>query len=275
MKPATVPLMLLAAIAVTLALILGLTQGASGSVTPDVGVRTYNQPMCGPNKFVRVKLLASEFAVHDSAGTCVKSEKNHLDFQVSAVTSQIGWQYPNISSGYELGESSCASARDTCYRYPVEQRDDGMPVASVKAWLAPGRYNLSFDTWFSPSSKRLSYADRAGDTEVMIWLAHPGINESYAYDWHVIIDGQSWGVMTWETGEGSGHPWRYVAYVAPRTALGRLTAANLWLNPFWRNAEAHGYLSPSEWLTAIDLGFELVSGGQGDNISRYTLAGVQ
>lgn len=274
MKRDSLPLLILLAVAAVLALILGLTQPAGSSVTPDVGVRTYNQPMCGGNMWVPVKLPASEYEVHDSAGTCVKPERHRLDFQITSVRRQLGWQYPNISSGYELGESSCPSARDTCYRYPVQQRDDGMPVAAVRAWLAPGQYNLAFDTWFSPSSRRLSYADRAGDTEVMIWLAHPGINESYAYDWHVIIDGAEWGVMTWETGTASGHPWRYVAYVAPRTALGQLSA-RLWLNPFWRDAEQHGYLSSREWLTAVDLGFELVSGGQGDNIHGYTLAGVR
>jgi hypothetical protein len=244
---------------------------ATVGAVPAIGVRTYNQLMCGSNEWVPVKLATSEYAIHDSAGTCVDAEKNNLDFAVTKITKQIAWQYPNIGSGYELGESSCASTRDTCYKYPVQVRNDGTPVASVKAWLAPGKYNLSFDAWFSRSSSDVSYQDRTGDTEVMIWLASPGINDSSHYEWHATIDGIRFGVMTWEAGQGSGHPWRYVAYVAPRTALGSLSVSGLWLNPIFRNVEAHGYLSSSEWLTAIDLGFELVSKGQGDNIHYYSL----
>jgi hypothetical protein len=42
----------------------------------------------------------------------------------------------------------------------------------------------------------------------------------------------------------------------------------------FREAENHGELSPSYWLTGIDAGFELVSGGLHDNIHYYSLTGV-
>jgi glycosyl hydrolase family 12 len=245
---------------------------ARAGVAPSTGVKIYNAPMCGPNQFVRVKLPASEFTIHDSAASCVKAMRHRLDFQVTSASTDH-WQYPNISSGYELGESSCASRRDTCYRYPVQARNDGAPVASVKAWLAPGVYNLSFDIWFTPVKSHLDYSQRAGGTEVMVWLADPGIGQDPRISWHATIDGVRWGVMTWETGGPAAH--RYLAYIAPRTALGQLSVSKLWLNPVFRNAEAHGYLRSSEWLTAIDLGFELYSGGVHDNIHAYTLAGVR
>lgn len=272
MKRRNLPLLILGAIVVVLALILGLTQPAGSAVKPSVGVRTYNQAMCGANRFVRVKLAASEFEIHDSAQTCVKAMEHRLDFQVISASTDH-WQYPNIGSGYELGASSCASARDTCYRYPVQVRNDGMPVASVKAWLAPGVYNLSFDIWLTPVKSHLAYSQRAGDTEVMVWLADPGIGQDPRISWHADIDGVRWGVMTWETGGPTAH--RYVAYIAPRTALGQLSVSGLWLNPIFRDVERHGYLYSAEWLTAIDLGFELYSGGLHNNVHGYTLGGVR
>ena len=44
---------------------------------------------------------------------------------------------------------------------------------------------------------------------------------------------------------------------------------------FFREAENHHELSASYWLTAIDAGFELVSGGLHSNIHYYSLTGVR
>jgi hypothetical protein len=272
----TITLALIAAVVIAaLTALLLMTGNVGASVRPAKGYPTYNASLCGPNAWVRVKLPDSEYTVHDSATACITSEEHHLDFRVTSVSARVPWQYPNISSGYETGESSCATPADTCYQYPVQQRDDGMPVASVGAWLPAGfTGNLSFDTWFSPSADRTSYADRSGDTEVMIWLDHPGEHDAAAYDWSVTIDGVRWGVMSWIAGYGSAHAWRYVAYLAPRTSTGQVNVSDLWLNPFWRNVEQHGYLTPDDYLTAIDLGAEITGGGPGFNIHRYDLSGV-
>jgi hypothetical protein len=246
---------------------------AGAVVRPDSGGQTYNAPMCGNNAFVRVKLPTSEFTIHDSAGTCINAMRRRLDFAVTSIPDQISWQYPNIASGYELGESSCASEDDTCFGYPVQERFDGHPEASVKAWLARGTYNFSFDTWFAPRKTQLSYQDRRGDTEVMVWLAAPGINDASHFVWYTRIDGIAFGVMTWET--GGDQPHRYVAYVARYSHLGSYNRSRVWLNPFFQDTINHGYLSPNAWLTSIDLGFELVRGGVGDNIHYYALQNVR
>ncbi|HEY5397847.1 MAG TPA: hypothetical protein VIL16_20865 [Trebonia sp.] len=238
------------------------------------GVAVYNGRLCGQSEWVRIKLPASEYTVHTAAGVCVNTPaQGRLGYTVDT-NDGPHWTYPNISSGYEQGGSSCASARDACYRYPVQEKDDGTPVASVRAWLARGVYNLAFDVWFSPTSAvgTLNYQHRKGDTEVMVWLAHPGIR--YACGYHVTIDHVSWCVQYGEAGGGSGQPWQRITYVAPRTALGSLSVSNLWLNPLFRDAIKHRMLTPAKWLYAIDLGFELYSGGAGSNIHYYSLSGV-
>lgn len=265
-----------AGFAVTLTVMTAVTLGFLTGGTPPratAGVEIYNKPFCGANEWVRVKLPQSEFTIHDSAGTCISAERSHLYFTVDKITRNIAWQYPNIASGYEVG-NSCASVKDTCFKYPVEQRDDGTPVADVAAWIASGTQDLAFDIWFTPDASHTAYDQKTGDTEIMVWLAHPGINDRSHYIRYADIDGQRWGVMSW-TAENQGQKWTYVAFLAPRDTGGRYERDDVWLNPFFRNAEEYGELRSDEYLISVDLGFEIVSGGTHDNIHQYSLTGVK
>jgi hypothetical protein len=267
----------LGALSLAVAAILAAILPAQAATSPERGVTNrFNQPMCNYNGYERVQTAATEYAVSDSAGTCVQSEKYHTDFSVERVTEHIGWQYPNISSGYvQEGEPTCADPlRDACFAYPVQVDQDGTPVDSFGSWLAPGSYNEAFDIWFSPAENRHSAGQRAGDTELMIWTAYPGIDDSSHFIAYATIDRMRFGIMSWIANHGDS--WRYVAYLwlnAPSVGGGRkLNISDLWLNPFFRNAESHGWLSPREWLWAIDLGFELRWGGTRDNIHDDSLS---
>jgi hypothetical protein len=254
--------------------LLGLASFAQAHASD---VNQYNAPMCGSNDWERIKTPATEFAVSDSAATCVDSEKYEPDFAVSSVIRNQQWQYPNLASGYvPTGESTCASSKDTCFRYPVEAENDGAPEASVGTWISGGyQGNEAFDIWFSPNASRHSAATRAGDTELMIWTAYPGINDTSKFVAYATIDGKRFGIMSWVTGGGT---WRYVAYLwlnAPNGSQGRqVNVSGLWLNPFFRNAESHGWLKPTEWLWAIDFGFEMNRNGKDNNVHAYSLTGV-
>jgi hypothetical protein len=86
--------------------------------------------------------------------------------------------------------------------------------------------------------------------------------------------------MSWDANHDGA--WRYVAYVAvsgPGTRLHRhggtgVTFSGIWLNQFFRDCERHGWLRKTEWLWAIDLGFELNRGGNGNNVHGYVLRHV-
>lgn len=263
------------AVLVGVLLLLGLAVPFAHAAEPTVGVTDrYNAAMCGNNDWERIKTPVTEFVVSDSAGTCVSAGRYDAGFAVTRVTKKIVSQYPNIASGYvPEGEPTCASSADTCFDFPVQQKNDGMPLASFDSWIS-GAYegNEAFDIWFSPTESRHSYATNAGDTELMIWTAWPGLS-GFRGDLsdYTTIDGMRFGIMSWE----SGGPHRFVAYLwlnAPTTAPGhKLDISGLWLNPFFRNAESHGWLSPSDWLWSIDLGFEMKSGGVLNNIHDYSL----
>lgn len=236
---------------------------------PSDGVPIYNARVCGTD-WVDIHIPnASYYNVYnDDFGreTCVVAELHHLDFRISSAGNSYGFDaYPNISSGWEDNKYTCTGHTGQCYTYPVQADHDGDPVTSIAGWLAPGSYDFSYDVWFNKTD---SHPLQDNGTELMIWLAHPGVPE--AVDRSVTIDGVKWDVTTWITNHPGEPHWRLVIYYAvyPRSS------ASLHLNNFFTDAERHGELGSSDWLTAIDAGFELVHGGVGDNIHQYSLTGL-
>lgn len=240
-----------------------------GPITPDSGVRQYNVNVCGKNW---VKIRTNSYfnfynAPEGQAYTCLKIMRLKLDFQITKISYRGAWGYPNISSGWESGTYSCSWVKGTCFQYPVEEEHDGMPKTSVTTALWPGAYNASYDIWFN---KTKAHPLQDNGTEVMIWIAHPGLYP--AVDRYVTIEGIRFGVMEWTARNWRlGVNWHYVAYIAvhQRRSIG------LWLNPFFRDAIRNGELSPHWWLTGIDFGFELVHGGLHTDVLNYSLTGVK
>lgn len=242
----------------------------AGAETPAAGVGNYNTNVCGTN-WVDVHIPNNSYynfynAPEGQATTCMTVMRYHLDFQITHATIHRGWGFPNISSGWAWGRYTCTGHSGACFKYPVQQRYDGTPRTSVATWLAPGRYNAAYDIWFNRTD---GHPGQDNGTEVMIWLAHPGISV-WSVSRYVTIDGIRWAVMTW-TAHHNGAYWHYVAYVAVHQ---RSSVYGLWLNPFFREAIAHGELRNTWWLTAIDFGFELVAGGVHDNVHYYKLTGL-
>jgi Glycosyl hydrolase family 12 len=269
-----------AGIAAALCLLGLIAIPAGASVRPEVGViGQWNKPMCGSNDWERIKLPDTELAVIDSAGTCVSSERYHGSFAVPNVLFNTAWQFPGLIAGYvPTGEPTCASSQDTCYTFPVQQKHDGAPLVSFGSWIAGGyQGNESLDIWFSPVKSQHSIAARAGDTELMVWTAWPGVNARSRLGDDVTIDGKRFGIMTWEA-DHNGQQWRYVAYLwlnAPNGSKGRqVNVSGLSLNPFFLNAESHGWLSGDSWLWSIATGFEMNANGRTNNIHNFSLEGL-
>jgi hypothetical protein len=260
----------------TLALLAATAAAAALFLAPvaarAAGVITYNARVCGTS-WVNIHIPnTSYFNVYNDdfgpgASTCVAAEKTHLDFAVSSDKGSGFHAYPNISSGWESGRYSCTGHSGACYAYPVQEKADGNPVSSIAAWRAPGRYDLAYDIFFNQTNAHPLYDNGA---EIMIWLAHPGIAETC--NRVVTIDGIRWCETGWRHQHAGQPGWNLVIYYA---VTPRSSASGLHLNQFFADAAAHGQLRPTWWLTAIDAGFELVSGGVGDNIHSYSLSGVR
>lgn len=264
------PARLLTAVAVAVAVVAAMLPSTALAGARN-GVPQYNTKVCGTN-WVSIRTKQSYFSVYnDDFGreTCFEAERHHLDFQIiKAQPIQGFYSYPNISSGWESGRYSCAYHRGSCYTYPVKVSRDGNPVMSMAGWLAPGRYDFSFDVWTFPKYVKPVPVFDTGGTELMIWLAHPGVPENLIRT--VRIDGIEWDVTTWLT-HRDGTSWRLLIYYAvhPRSSV-----YGLHLNDFFREAEANGEMTANYWLTGINAGFEMVQGGVHDNIHYYSLTGV-
>ncbi|HEX4090284.1 MAG TPA: hypothetical protein VHZ33_16345 [Trebonia sp.] len=257
---------------------------AAGPAADTNGTSVFNRPVCG-SRYVRVDLGHGDYfnVINAPAGnTCVTAERHHLSWYVSSWhRAAHEWQYPNISSGIEWGRYTCddgksgapSSPGSRCLRYPVRVDEDGEPVTSVSVHPHLINGNVAYDIWFNRTYVSPLRLGQPNGAEVMIWIDYPGIAD-LADARHVVIDGIAWDVMTWVARNPStGTSWQYVAYLAHHQ---RDSVSRLWLNPFFRDAERAGEMSPSWYLTAIDFGAEIndTVPGAGFDVAHYSLSGV-
>jgi hypothetical protein len=258
---------------------------AVSPAAPLGGTPVWNHPVCGSG-YVPVDLGSGNYfnIINAQAhNTCVSAERHHLSWYVSSWhPAAQKWQYPNISSGIEWGRYTCddgpsgypSSPGSKCMRYPVQVDKDGEPVTSagVNPHLING--NVSYDIWFNRQDVAPLKLGQPDAGELMIWLSYPGIRDE-ADARHVVIDGIQWDVMTWVAHNPTTNTsWRYIAYLAHHQ---RNSVSRLWLNPFFRDAERAGEVSPSWYLTAIDFGAEInrTVSGPGFDVTHYSLTGVR
>jgi hypothetical protein len=189
-------------------------------------------------------------------------------FTISSSTADKLWAaYPDIGQGDQWG------IRPPGSWLPYQPDADGNPVASVvtNAVQNQGDHNATFDLWFNRT--RDAWVGQNNGAEIMIWTDCHDVCFRW-YNWHVTIDGISWGVRVWTSHQsdpsGAGITWLYTAYVAltPRDSV-----HGLHLNPFLKNAEGHKRLMPSWWLTGADYGFEIGPGSAGLYVRDYSLTG--
>lgn len=262
--------------AIAFLVLLALGASAAPALAGGINV-TSPVRICHKGTYETVRAGRSYFNVYNADGTCmtVNGKLSMGDIVVKRGT-ETSWQYPNISSGWQWGRSSCAGRSGQCYDYPVllsQVLARHAPRSGMRATKGAGAYNLSWDTWFDPAP-RTSGQDTG--TELMIWLAHPGIGVASGRTWQVTIDGLRWKVSYWVASHNGTH-WNYVRYALAAQKPGGV--GGLWLNPFFRNAIAHGVLSSRYYLTSVDAGFEIpVRAGHvpahGMSLSAYVLGGL-
>ena len=272
---------MLAAVLGVSAAVLGSALPASATINPDGGVVvTTPQRICGKTLYEPVHTQGTYFDVYNGAGTCmtVNGSLSMSNIAVQPGTG-AGWQYPNISSGWQWGRNPCSGHSGTCFTYPVQLSTvlrSYKPRSGMQTTAGTGAHNSAWDIWFDPTPRTNG---QVTGTEIMIWLSHPGISVGGGQTWYTKIDGLEFEANEWVT-HHNGASWRYVRYVAvhqmPRGVGG------LWLNPFFQNAISHRVLSSAWYLTSLDAGFEIpvsspsaaAKAGHGMSMTYYTLAGL-
>jgi hypothetical protein len=235
------------------------TSAAIGAVTTVCGTRTL-QVHVPDNTYYNV--YNAPITQND---TCVKAAPGIASFTVTATDQHEDWGYPNVSSGWESDQYSCLDAGGACFTYPVEEKDDGTPETSLGVAMH-GDGNASYDIWFDRSD---AHPVQDNGTEIMIWMRHPGVDEYGSVP--VSIEGISFRIMYWTARNSAGVTWHYAAYIMDNQ---RSNLHNFWLNDVFRDAISRGWLEPTWYLTGIDAGFELTSGGTGST-ATLRLEGVR
>jgi len=118
-----------------------------------------------------------------------------------------------------------------------------------------GAWDAAYDIWFCPDNT-CGPSGFKGGLELMIWIDYRNTNGWKNDLGPVTIDGMDWEV--WQFMDEAGDHHQYVAYLPnpPMTSV-----ENLDLKPFFDDSQARGYLKPSWYLYAVEVGNEMKKDG--------------
>lgn len=142
---------------------------------------------------------------------------------------------------------------------------------AVSSWsidtgnVVGGTWNAAYDLWYHTSSDTARAPDGA---ELMIWLDRGGgagpAGSLVAGD--LPIDG-----ATWDLYFAQFTDWNYIAYLrtSPTSSV-----SNLDINAFTQDAVGRGFIQPSWYLSAVEVGFELWRQGAGLASGGFSFTGA-
>jgi hypothetical protein len=203
-----------------------------------------------------------------SAPECVATDGNP-DFQVTSSSIDMPGNpapggYPAIYMGCHWG--TCSPNQGGL---PRQVRDfspgsSSNPLTSVTTTQPGGSsvYDVTYDIWFNHSP---ATSTQANAEELMVFLnENGGVRPFGTQVATATIDGVGYDIW-----EGRQTSWNLVAYwmQKPATSVRNLNIGDLALDSVRR-----GYMSASDWLIEVDMGFELWAGGQGLAVDTYSVA---
>jgi hypothetical protein len=169
--------------------------------------------------------------------------------------------YPSIYVGCHWGRCS-----DPAFSHlPIQASHLATATTSVDTEEVTGEdnFDVAYDIWFNQTPATSGQPD---GTEVMIWINHSGFPHPVGSVTTVSIDGATWNVY-----QSVNPTWNMVSYVRDP---GTSSVAGLDLKPFFADAIARGKLKPSWYLIAVEMGFEVWTGGQGLAIRKFSVSTI-
>jgi hypothetical protein len=180
----------------------------------------------------------------------------------SSSTSGAPVSFPEIIYGFK-------DSGDYSQNAPTPKQESAIASAPT-SWSfnvpSSGTFNAVYDLWFNVNQNDYTVGNPPTGAYVQVWpyvkgsVQPPGSPTST-----VTIGGAVWTVWTGGTG-ANGKP--YIAYVAnPLT-----TSVNIDLKPFFADAVSRGVIQSSWYLSAVQAGFEIWSGGAGLATTTFSAA---
>lgn len=165
--------------------------------------------------------------------------------------------YTSIYRGCHWG--NCTTSNP----FPIEENNIASASTSVNITQPSGSQNdAAYDIWFNQTS---TTTGQPNGTEIMIWLNHQGAPDPFGSNVATAtIDGASYQVWT-----GNQSSWKIISYVATSPVT---SVSNLNLLPFFADAVSRGSLESTWWLIDVEYGFEIWTGGDGLDISGFSVS---
>jgi len=166
--------------------------------------------------------------------------------------------FPNAFVGCEISVCSPGSGMPIQVR-KIRSLSTSWRFVPAKTWQG----NAAYDIWFNPTF-RVHGQDTGA--EIMLWLDTSKLGMPHGPI--VTIDGTQWLFSYWVMNHG-GKRWNYLRF----WRLGNATSVrDLDLMPFFAFAERYRRsLKPAWWLTGVEAGYELWSGGVGMHTQLYSV----
>jgi hypothetical protein len=191
---------------------------------------------------------------------CLMNWNDSPGFVITKSGAHTPWAaYPNTFAGCEISVCSPHSAM------PIRVSDirglnSTWRFVPSKRWVG----NAAYDIWLDPHDRT-----RGEDTgaEIMLWLDSSKLAAPRRAP-AVKIDGTWWWISLWTT-HHNGISWHYLRFWRERPTT---TVTNLNLLPFLAFAERyHNAIRSNWWLTGVEAGYELCSGGVGTDTELYAV----
>ncbi len=126
--------------------------------------------------------------------------------------------------------------------------------------------NDATDWWFNRARPGRSRGHPNG-AELMVWLAWRDVAMRDGY--YARLDGQSWYVEHW-IAHADHTQWQYIQlrWLSPH----RHPSVQLNMLSIIHYVEQRGWLRPSWYPSSLDAGFEVINGGVGDRVVKYSVS---
>jgi hypothetical protein len=182
---------------------------------------------------------------------CLTNWNDTPGFMIIKSGAHTPWAaFPNAFAGCEISVCSPHSGMPIQVRN-IRSLSSTWRFAPAKRWQGDAAY----DIWFDPHAR--TRGEDVG-AEVMIWLDTRNLWMPAGPT--VRIDGSQWRVSHWTMHSARGRSWRYLRFWRLRKVT---SVRNLDLMPFLSYAHRHRHIRASSYLTSVEAGYELWSGGVG------------
>ena len=273
MKPFRAFLLTAALLSIMTACASSSDASRSGAYPPEGTVSALNESDWGSVTFgTRYRVVNNVW----NKGACTGSHAQRVFLEDIAGTQAFGWQWDWRNGGYNvcaypeviLGDKPWDASSGISTAFPVRAGTADITADFDLSVRARGTYNMAFSLWCVSS---LPAGIDTISHEIMIWNLNHGMTPAGVKFATVTLGGIAYDVYKKgnhsDDSGGSAHHWTYIAFCAKEP----ITQGPLKISDFVDYLLAQGILTPSNYVTSVELGNEIVTGSGAVDARAYAI----